>query len=287
VLPVRVFKKISDTKGEHLMKKPLLVLFVAFVITVAAAGCTKDSPSEEGLVIKVGATPVPHAEILEFVKPALEEQGIKLQVVEFTDYVQPNLSLADGELDANYFQHIPYLEEFAKDHDLDLTYNAKVHIEPMGVYSQSIASIEDLEAGALVAIPNDVTNGGRALLLLEKAGIIKLRAGVGIEATINDVQANYKGIEITELEAAALPRVLQDVDLAVINTNYALEAGLVPYKDALFIEDGDSPYVNVVAIRSEDRDDEALLKLAEALNSEEVKGFIEQKYKGAILPAFE
>ncbi|MGI6704201.1 MAG: MetQ/NlpA family ABC transporter substrate-binding protein [Clostridia bacterium] len=268
--------------------KKIVVLSLAIIVLIGTSvGCTKPETEGEGLTLKVGATPVPHVEILEFVKPILEEKGITLQIVEFTDYVQPNLSLADGELDANFFQHIPYLEGFAKDHGLDLTYNAKVHIEPMGAYSQKIGNIEQLESGALVAIPNDVTNGGRALLLLEKAGIIKLEPGVGIDATVKDIQENYKDVEITELEAAMLPRVLQDADLAVINTNFALEAGLVPDKDALFIEDGDSPYVNVLAIRSEDEETQALIKLAEVLTSDQVAQFIRDEYKGAVLPAFE
>ena len=269
------------------MKKVLLVLFAVVVIAVAAAGCAKNDAGENGSVIKVGATPIPHAEILEFVKPILEKQGIELQVVEFTDYIQPNLSLSDGELDANYFQHIPYLETFARDHNLDLTYIAKVHIEPMGVYSKNLGSIDSLEPGASVAVPNDVTNCGRALMLLDRAGVIELKPDAGITASVNDIKENPKGIKIVELEAATLPRVLEDVDLAVINTNYALEAGFVPAEDALFIEDGDSPYVNILAVRTEDKNRQELLKLADALNSNEVKEFIEEKYKGAVLPAFE
>lgn len=268
------------------MKKVILLSLAVIVIAGTLAGCTKAEEDGEGLNIKVGATPVPHVEILEFVKPILQEQGITLEIIEFTDYVQPNLSLADGELDANFFQHIPYLEGFAKDHGLNLIYNAKVHLEPMGAYSQKIESVGDLEPGALVAIPNDVTNGGRALLLLEKSGIIKLKPGVGIDATVMDIEENNKDIEITELEAAMLPRALQDADLAVINTNFALEAGLVPDKDALFIEDGDSPYVNVLAIRLEDENTKALVKLAEVLTSDEVGQFIRDEYKGAVLPAF-
>lgn len=269
------------------MKRLLFALFAVVVITVATAGCDKVGAGEGRPVIRVGATPVPHAEILEFVKPMLEEQGIELQVVEFTDYVQPNLSLSDGELDANFFQHIPYLETFAGDHNLNLTYIAKVHIEPMGVYSKSLGSIDSLEPEASVAIPNDVTNGGRALMLLDKAGVIGLEPGVGITASVKDIKENPKDIKIVELEAATLPRVLEDVDLAVINTNYALEAGFVPGDDALFIEDGDSPYANILAVRTEDKNRQDLKVLADALNSEEVKGFIEEKYKGAILPAFE
>ncbi|MCG0276804.1 MAG: MetQ/NlpA family ABC transporter substrate-binding protein [Thermosediminibacteraceae bacterium] len=277
------------------MKKFLAIFLAISIIAVLLAGCggnqaaSKDSETQGDKAqktIKVGASPVPHAEILEVVKPILEKQGIILEIVEFTDYVQPNLKLAEKELDANYFQHIPYLEEFSKEHNLDLTYIAKVHIEPMGIYSQKIKKLEELKEGATVAIPNDPTNGGRALLLLQSAGLIKLRPDTDIKATVNDIVENPKKIKITELEAAALPRVLPDVDLAVINTNYALEAGLVPTKDALFIESADSPYVNILAVRKGDESRPELKKLAEALTSPEVKKFIEEKYQGAVVPAF-
>lgn len=230
---------------------------------------------------------MPHAQILNVVKPLLEKEGITLEIVEFTDYVQPNLKLAEKELDANYFQHIPYLEDFSKEHNLDLTYIAKVHIEPMGIYSQKIKNLSELKEGATIAIPNDATNGGRALLLLQSAGVIKLKPDAGIKATVNDIVENpKKKLKISELEAATLPRVLSDVDAAVINTNYALEAGLIPTKDALFIESANSPYVNVLVVRKGDESRPELKKLAEALNSPEVKKFIEETYKGAVVPAF-
>ncbi|MCR4431760.1 MAG: MetQ/NlpA family ABC transporter substrate-binding protein [Tepidanaerobacteraceae bacterium] len=283
------------------MRKTLTLLLVLCLLLAAAAGCSaKQNPSSsasEGqaqdtgsqakpVTIKVGASPIPHAEILNVIKPMLEKEGIKLEIIEFTDYNQPNLQLADKQLDANYFQHIPYLEKFSKDHNLDLTYIAKVHIEPMGVYSIKVKNLNDLKEGDSVAIPNDPTNGGRALLLLQKTGLLKLKDGVGINATVNDISENPKKLKIQELEAATLPRVLQDVDAAVINTNYALEAKLVPAKDALAIESADSPYVNILAVRKGDENRPELKKLAEALNSPEVKKFIEDKYQGAVVPAF-
>ncbi|GAB6117887.1 MetQ/NlpA family ABC transporter substrate-binding protein [Thermoanaerobacter brockii subsp. lactiethylicus] len=278
------------------MKKFLTTLLLLSLLTIFIAGCgTKQGPTSDKqtqnqgvskTTIKVGATPVPHAQILNVVKPLLEKEGITLEIVEFTDYVQPNLKLAEKELDANYFQRIPYLEDFSKEHNLDLTYIAKVHIEPMGIYSQKIKNLSELKEGATIAIPNDATNGGRALLLLQSAGVIKLKPDAGIKATVNDIVENPKKIKISELEAATLPRVLSDVDAAVINTNYALEAGLIPTKDALFIESANSPYVNVLVVRKGDESRPELKKLAEALNSPEVKKFIEETYKGAVVPAF-
>lgn len=266
------------------------LLRVGLILLALAAGLWLSlswaAGAEEQVVLKVGATPVPHAEILELIKPKLAQEGIVLQIIEFNDYVQPNLALAAGELDANYFQHIPYLEDFCREHKLDLTYIAKVHIEPMGVYSKKIKSLKELKKGAVVAIPNDATNGGRALNLLAKAGLIALKPGVGITATIFDITRNDLKLKIKELEAAQLPRALPDVDIAVINGNYALPAGLNPVRDALFLEQADSPYANVLAVRRQDAQNSALLKLAKALQSPEVKKFIEQKYKGAIVPTF-
>ncbi|HHV55081.1 MAG TPA: MetQ/NlpA family ABC transporter substrate-binding protein [Firmicutes bacterium] len=267
---------------------PVNVALLAAVLPVLAVAAllAPAAPAAAPVVIKVGASPVPHAEILNFIKPALAKQGIQLQVIEFTDYVRPNLALAEGEIDANYFQHIPYLETFSRDHHLDLTYIAKVHIEPMGVYSRRVKNLKDLPQGAQVGIPNDPTNGGRALLLLERAGLIKLRKGAGITATPFDIVENPKNLRIRELEAPQLPRALDDLHAAVINTNFALEAGLVPTKDALFIEDASSPYVNVLAVRTKDRDNPALRKLAEALTTPEVRQFILEQYKGAVVPVF-
>ena len=259
-----------------MMKK----LLASFAVLAAFTGAAQAES------ISVAATAVPHAEILEFVKPALAKQGVELKIKVFTDYVQPNVQVAEGRLDANFFQHQPYLNEFNSSRGTDLVSIAGVHVEPFGAYSSKIKSLADLPQGANVVIPNDATNGGRALLLLQKAGVIKLKDGAGITATVKDIAENPKGIKVRELEAATLPRVLAQVDLALINTNYALEAGLNPSKDALVIEGSDSPYVNILVVNSKNKDAAGLQKLAKALNSAEVKAFINDKYKGAVVPAF-
>ncbi|PTT85144.1 methionine ABC transporter substrate-binding protein [Pseudomonas sp. HMWF010] len=236
--------------------------------------------------LSVAATAVPHAEILEFVKPALAKNGVELNIKVFTDYVQPNVQVAEKRLDANFFQHQPYLNEFNKSRGTELVSVAGVHVEPFGAYSSQHKKLADLPQGANVVIPNDATNGGRALLLLQKAGIITLKPEAGILATSKDIVENPKAIKVRELEAATLPRVLTQVDLALINTNYALEAKLNPTKDALAIEGSDSPYVNILVARADNKDNAALQKLAKALNSAEVKAFIAEKYQGAVVPAF-
>jgi D-methionine transport system substrate-binding protein len=229
---------------------------------------------------------VPHAEILRAIKPTLEKEGVQIEIIEFSDYVQPNVALADKELDANFFQHLPYLTKFATDRKLPLISAVAVHIEPMGIYSKKVKNLNELGQSASVAIPNDPTNSGRALAVLEKAGLIKLKAGIGVNGTIQDIAENPKGLKIRELDAAQLPRALEDVAAAVINTNYALEAKLVPAKDALAIEAKDSPYANVLAVRKGDETRPEIQKLVKVLTSEEVKKFIAEKYKGAIVPAF-
>ncbi|RRV80552.1 MetQ/NlpA family ABC transporter substrate-binding protein [Stutzerimonas stutzeri] len=242
--------------------------------------------SAQAETLNVAATAVPHAELLEFVKPQLAEQGVTLNVKVFTDYVQPNIQVAEKRLDANFFQHQPYLDEFNKGKGTDLVSVAGVHIEPFGAYSSKHKSLDALPNGANVVIPNDATNGGRALLLLAKAGVISLKDGAGITATPKDIADNPKRIKVRELEAATLPRVLTQVDLALINTNYALEAKLNPTEDALVIEGSDSPYVNILVARPDNKDSDAMQKLAAALHSEQVRQFIEEKYKGAVVPAF-
>ena len=236
--------------------------------------------------LSVAATAVPHAEILEFVKPALAKDGVELNIKVFTDYVQPNVQVAEKRLDANFCQHQPYLDEFNKSRGTELVSVAGVHVEPFGAYSSQHKTLADLPQGANVVIPNDATNGGRALLLLQKAGVITLKPEAGILATPKDIVENPKAIKVRELEAATLPRVLTQVDLALINTNYALEAKLNPTKDALAIEGSDSPYVNILVARADNKDNAALQKLAKALNSAEVKAFIAEKYQGAVVPAF-
>ncbi|MFQ1062623.1 MetQ/NlpA family ABC transporter substrate-binding protein [Bordetella trematum] len=236
--------------------------------------------------LTIAATQVPHAEILEVVKPVLAKEGVTLDIKVFSDYVQPNLQVADKQMDANFFQHKPYLDTFNKDRKTDLVPVALVHVEPFGAYSKKIKSLDDLKPGASVAIPNDPSNSGRALLLLQNQGLIKLKDPSNIVATPVDVVENPRKLKFRELEAAMLPRSLDDVDLALINTNYALEAGLVPTRDALFIEGADSPYANIVVTRSDKQDDPAVKKLVQALHSEGVRSFILEKYKGAVVPAF-
>jgi len=236
--------------------------------------------------LTVAATPVPHAEILEFVKPALAKEGVDLKVKVFTDYIQPNVQVAEKRLDANFFQHQPYLDEFNKAKGTSLVAVTGVHLEPLGAYSSKLKDLKDLPSGANVVIPNDATNGGRALLLLAKAGVITLKDPTNILSTVKDIATNPKDLKIRELEAATIPRVLTQVDLALINTNYALEAKLDPSKDALVIEGNDSPYVNILVSRADNKDSDAMQKLAAALHSPEVKQFITEKYKGAVLPAF-
>ncbi|MFZ3204076.1 MAG: MetQ/NlpA family ABC transporter substrate-binding protein [Pseudomonas sp.] len=258
------------------MKKLLSAIAVVAAFSSAAQAET----------LSVAATAVPHAEILEFVKPALAKDGVELNVKVFTDYVQPNVQVAEKRLDANFFQHQPYLDEFNKSRGTELTSVAGVHVEPFGAYSSTIKDLKDLPQGANVVIPNDATNGGRALLLLQKAGIITLKDASNILATPKDIAENPKAIKLRELEAATLPRVLTQVDLALINTNYALEAQLNPTEDALIIEGSDSPYVNILVARPDNKDSAAMQKLAKALNSPEVKAFILEKYQGAVVPAF-
>lgn len=282
------------------MKKLLLTLLsvtaVASLLTACnqkteetgaqASSAASNTPVVSKTTIKVAATPVPHAEILAVVKPILEKEGVDLEIVQMTDYVRPNLALDEKDVDANYMQHKPYLDDFVQKRGLKLTSIANVHVEPMGIYSKKITSLNDVGDGATVTIPNDATNGGRALLLLQKAGLLKLKDNAGVAATVNDIVDNPKNLKITALEAPQLPRTLNDATLAVINTNFAMEANLVPTKDALFIEQKDSPYANILVVRSGDENRPEIVKLKQALTSPEVKKFIEEKYKGAIIPAF-
>lgn len=272
------------------MRKVAAIVLGILALSLVVVGCggktEAPAPAQKKVVLKVGATAVPHAEILKAIQPLLAKDNIDLQVVEFSDYVRPNLALADKELDANYFQHIPYLQQFSADRKLDLTYTVAVHIEPMGIYSKKIKNLNELADGATIAIPNDPTNGGRALALLAQAGLIKIKDGVGVKGTVKDITANPKKLVIKELEAPLLPRALDDVAAAVVNTNYALEAKLVPAKDALFLEQKDSPYANILTVRKGDEKRPEIEKLSKALTSPEAKKFIEDKYQGAIVPAF-
>lgn len=286
------------------MKKiGLSILTLVLAGALAACGAKNDannqgSAGESGsepekqqeVTLKIGASPVPHAEILKEARKLLEGEGVKLEIIEMNDYVQPNVQLYEKQLDANFFQHTAYLEEFNKERSYDLVKVTGVHIEPIGVYSKTVTSIDELKEGAKIAIPNDPTNGGRALTLLAKHGLIKLKEGVDVDATIADIEQNDKKLQFVELEAATLPRALDEVDAAAINTNYALTVGLVPNDDALIIEDKDTPFadmlVNILVARPDNKDSEAIQKLAKALNSPEIKAFMEEKYDGAVVPTF-
>ena len=261
---------------------------VAAGLAFGLAGCGDDNAPKSGdaKTLTVGASPVPHADILNLIAPQLQKEGITLKVIEFSDYIQPNLSLNDKELDANFFQHKPYLDSFSKDRGLKLTSLVAVHIEPMGVYSHKVKNVADVAEGSEVAIPNDPTNGGRALKVLETAGLIKVRPEAGVTATINDVVDNPKKIKFREIEAAQLPRALDDVALAVINSNYALGAGLNPTTDALAIESSDSPYVNVLVVKESNENNEAIQALVDALHSDTIRDYITETFDGAVVPAF-
>lgn len=273
--------------------KKLSVLAAVTLVAAAAfvSGCGSNAPAggteiTKNTVVTVAATPVPHSEILNEIKPLLAKEGIDLKIIEFTDYVKPNLALADKEVDATFHQHLPFLEKFNAEHNTNLVSAGNVHIEPMGVYSHKIKTLSDLPLKAKVAIPNDPSNGGRALLILQAAGLIKLKDGGTVSSTVQDITDNPKQLQFSELDAAQVPRAIDDVDIAVINTNFALEAGLNPLKDSLFLEAKDSPYANILAIRAGDESRPEIQKLLKALQSPEVKKFIEDKYKGAILPSF-
>lgn len=270
------------------MKKNIIFSLLIIVLVVSIfTGCDKKVNSTEDVSsIKIGVSPVPHGEIIKCIEDDLKSEGINVEIIEFTDYIKPNLSLADGELDANFFQHEQYMKEFATENNIDIISLGKIHIEPLGLYSSNCKSIEELKDNSVIAIPNDPTNGGRALILLEKNGLIKLKENAGLSATENDIVDNPKNLEFKPLEAAQLPRVINDVDGVVINGNYALEAGLIPTKDALILEDKDTPYANIIAIRKGEEKEEKYQKLLKVLQSEKVKEFIEEKYNGAVIPAF-
>lgn len=255
----------------------------------APSGAPAPSASLEGTTVKVGASPAPHAEILEVVRDLLAEQGVTLEIVEFNDYIIPNTAVESGELDANYFQHITYLNDFNESNGTHLVSAAEVHYEPFGLYAGKTDSLDALSDGAQIAVPNDATNEGRALLLLQQEGLITLKEDAGLTATKADIAENPKNLKIVELEASQLPVRLGDVDLAVINGNYAIDAGL-KVSDALAIESADGEaakaYVNVLAVKEGRENDPAIQALAAALCSDEVKSFMEETYGGAVVPVF-
>ena len=276
-------------------KRSSLTAIIAGIVSIGIIGCgtragsSNDSSSNgDDKVIKVGVSPVPHEEIMEVAKPLLEAKGYTVEIVEFTDYVLPNTALESGEIDANYFQHIAYLNSFNADNGTHLTYTAEIHLEPMGAFSKKYKTVDEVEEGAVVAVPDDPSNEARALRVLAAAGLIEVNDGELI--TTADITSNPKNLEFKELEAATLPRVLEDVDIAVINGNYALEAGLDVNNDAFYAEDKNVESLkerrNVLAVKEGNENSQKIKDLTEALTSDEVREFIEEKYKGAVVPVF-
>ncbi|MFF0373364.1 MetQ/NlpA family ABC transporter substrate-binding protein [Actinoplanes missouriensis] len=271
-------------------RRSLAVLAAASLLLGGLAACGSDDSSSGASsdTLKVGVSPVPHGEILKYVADNLAAaEGLKLEIVEFNDYIQPNVALSEKQIDANYFQHIPYLEEEVASKGYKFTALKPVHIEPLGVYSKTVKAIADVPNGGVVAVPNDPSNSGRALNLLAKNGLITLKDGVGVKATEKDITANPKNLQFKALEAAQLPRSLEDTAISVINGNYAIETGLKPATDALALETGeDNPYANLVVVRTGEETDARVVKLEKLLHSAEVKKFIEDKYQGSVLAAF-
>ncbi|MCR5590749.1 MAG: MetQ/NlpA family ABC transporter substrate-binding protein [Lachnospiraceae bacterium] len=269
------------------MKKRILVLSAVIVLALSAllSGCATKSAGDK--VIKIGATVTPHSEILEKVKENLASSGYTLDIVIYNDYVLPNTALEDGELDANFFQHMPYLDDFNKENGTHIVSVAPIHFEPMGIYAGKTASIDEMTEGATVAVPNDTTNEARALLLLEANGLIKLKDGAGISATVLDIDHNPLGLNIEELEAAQVPKAIQDVDLAVVNGNYAIEAGLA---DPIAVEASDSlaadTYANIICVKEGNENTEKTKALVDAILQDNIRDFINSSYKGAVVPVF-
>lgn len=268
-------------------------------VAASAEAAAVSAPAEESGIpeaegddttIVVGASPSPHAEILEQIKAVLEKKGWTLKIQEYSDYIQPNAALSSGDLDANYFQHQPYLDEYNKENGTDIESAASIHYEPFGIFPGKTKALDELKEGAQIGVPNDTTNEARALLLLEAQGLIKLKDGAGITATKNDIAENPKKLEIVEIEAAQLPRSIQDLDVAVVNGNYAIEAGFTVLKDSLAVEDAESlgakTYGNVVAVRKGETENAKTKALVAALKSDEIRRFIEDKYEGAVVPLF-
>jgi D-methionine transport system substrate-binding protein len=274
-------------------KKWIAVWLAAVMAMMALAACAEDQPepqppeTPEVVALTIGATAKPHAEILEVIKPIVAEQGIDLTVQTFTDYVLLNPALNEGQIDANFFQHIPYLDDYNTNNAAELQWVAKVHNEPMGVYSSTLSSLDEIADGAVVGIPNDTTNGGRALMVLEAAGLIALREGAGITAVSSDIADNPRNLKITMMDAAMLPRALEDTAICVINSNYAIEAGLNPVNDALFMEPKDSPFANVLVVKADNAEDENIAVIVNALQSQAVYDFLTETYEGSCVPAFD
>ena len=285
-------KNMKKKENEN-MKKKILALALAGVLVVGAltgCGSSKSESSDkktDDKKITVAASATPHAEILEEAKTLLKDKGYELEVKVFDDYVQPNNVVESGEFDANYFQHVPYLEQFNEEKGTHLVVAGKIHYEPFGIYPGTKKDLKDIAKGNKIAVPNDTTNEARALLLLQDNGIIKLKDGVGIKATVNDIEENPNNIEIVELEAAQVPRVVNEVAYVVLNGNYALEANYTVKKDALAYEKSDSEaaktYVNVIAVKEGNENSEKIKALVDVLKSDSIKKFINEKYDGAVI----
>src|SRR5690625_2743483 len=277
------------------MRKIIWTLILLFTVTAIVACSSNEDESaketelteeEETLSIKVGVTPGPHEEVIEKVQEIAAEDGLEIEIVSFTDYVMPNIALDEGDIDANSFQHKPFLDDFVEERGLDLIDIADTIIFPMGIYSTQVNSLEDIEDGAKLGLPNDPTNLAHALFVFEEAGLITVDEDAGYTATIKDVVDNPLNLEFVELEAAQIPRQLDEVTAAAINTNFAIDNGYTPAEDAIYLESVDSPWVNLIAIRAEDKDNPAIEKLIEAYHTDEVKEFIEEKYPGSLVPAW-
>ncbi|PLR82864.1 metal ABC transporter substrate-binding protein [Bacillus canaveralius] len=279
------------------MKKFLTITSLLLLLLLAACGSKEGSSgdkdkaankeselSEEKLV--VGVTAGPHEQIVEKVKEVAEADGLEVELKVFNDYVMPNMALAEEEIDINVYQHKPYLEQFKKDRGLDLTEVTEVVNFPMGLYSSKVKDLSEIKDGAKIGLPNDPTNGARALILFEQAGLVKLKEGAGVTATLKDIEENKQNLEFIELEAAQIPRQLEELDAAAINTNFAVEHGFTPAKDAIAIEPKDSPWANVIAVRTGNEDDAAVKKFVEYYKSEEVKQFIEETFAGSVIAAW-
>lgn len=266
------------------MKQKIVLIMLTLVLTAVLAACGNKSELSgaegegENAKLKVGISAGVEEEIWKQVQEVAAKDNLDIELVVFNDYVQPNKVLAEGELDANAFQHEPYLDQFKKDNNLDLVKIANTLNFPIGFYSKKIKDVSEIKEGDVIGLPNDPTNGARALILFENAGLIKLKEGVGIKATVRDIAENKLKLKFEELDAAFIPKALGDLTAAVINTNYAVEAGFVPTKDAIFIEPKDSPWVNIIAVRTEDKDKPVFQRLIKAYHSDQVKKFVEEKY---------
>jgi D-methionine transport system substrate-binding protein len=277
-------------------KKSILSLVLAGIVALGLVGCggatntgsTGSTDSKTDKVIKIGVTPKPHEEIVNIAKPLLEKEGYTVEITEFNDYNQPNTAVQEGDLDANFYQHTPYLKEQNASKGYNLVSVGAIHLEPMGLYSHKIKSLDELKDGATIAVPNDPSNEARALKLLAGKGLFKIKEGELV--TTKDITENPKNLKFTELEAAAVPRAIDDVDAAVINGNYAIEAKFNPTKDAIIIEDKDSeaakPYANIIVVKEGNEKQEKIQALVKAMTSPEVKAFIEKEYNGAVIPVF-